>query len=520
MSNPVASEEIEIPEAMSPRLKALARVEDEVGSTGLVRYGSNVDEEFLRALRGNKGVRAIREMRDNDSTIGSSLYVMDALLRQMTWTVQPANHPRGEEVATFVTECMNDMAHTWKDYISEVFSMAWFGFSFFEKVYKYRRGASPDATQRSQYTDGKIGWRKFGIRSQESMDGWEFDPEGGIQGMWQRVEPGFKRVLIPIDKAILFRTTTLKNNPEGRSLLRNAYRSWFFLKRLQELEAIGIERDLVGLPVMQLPPAYFAKDASQEKKAVVSAYQKTISQIRRNENEGVVMPSERDPMTDKPTGFKLSLLTSGGTRSVDASKAIERHEKRIAQTLLTHWLFLGIDGVGANSLSMDMTSVFSAALGAIADIVEETHHRYGTQELVLLNGYPIEACPRIKHGAIEKRNLTAFTKMILDLTTSGIVKPDSKLEDFVRAETGLPEQTEEDLIDDNSDTIVDDIDNNGDAGGDASVEELTQAIKQLADIGDVDLLNQARQAFAAKLGLPPPSPVTLESLAQFRRGNE
>ena len=520
MSEPVDNFELEIPETPSMRIKARG-VEAEIGSTGLVRYGTDVDEEFLRALKGAKGMKAIREMRDNDSTIGSSLYVMDALIRQIAWTVQPADHPKGEEAAAFVRECMEDMSHTWKDYVSEVFSMAWFGFSYFEKIYKYRRGASADPTQRSRFTDGKIGWRKFGIRAQESIDGWLFDAEGGIQGMFQRVEPGFKRVLIPIDNSILFRTTTLKNNPEGRSLLRNAYRSWFFLKRLQELEAIGIERDLVGLPMMELPPAFFDQKASVEKKAVVAAYQKIISQIRRNEHEGVVVPSEMDPVTGKPTGFKLSLLSSGGTRAVDASKAIERHEKRIAQTLLTHWLFLGMDGVGSQSLSMDMTSVFTAALSSIADIVEETHHRHATQELILLNGFPIEACPRIKHGAVEKRNLTSFTKVILDLTTSGVIKPDDKLEDFVRAETGLPEKTIEDvndgdIIGDSHDTV--DENNSDDAS--VSIDQLTNAIRQLAEIGDIDLLNQARAAFAAKLGLPPPAPVTAETIADFRRGNQ
>jgi hypothetical protein len=34
----------------------------------------------------------------------------------------------------------------------------------------------------------------------------------------------------------------------GRSILRNAVRSWWLLKRIQEHEAIGIERDLPGFP--------------------------------------------------------------------------------------------------------------------------------------------------------------------------------------------------------------------------------------------------------------------------------
>lgn len=58
---------------------------------------------------------------------------------------------------------------------------------------------------------------------------------------------------IPMSKAMLFRTESVKDNPEGRSILRNAYRSWYFKRRIQEIEAIGIERDLAGLPVIHAP---------------------------------------------------------------------------------------------------------------------------------------------------------------------------------------------------------------------------------------------------------------------------
>jgi hypothetical protein len=37
---------------------------------------------------------------------------------------------------------------------------------------------------------------------------------------------------------LLFRPHSPKNNPEGRSVIRNAYRAYYFIKRLEELEAI------------------------------------------------------------------------------------------------------------------------------------------------------------------------------------------------------------------------------------------------------------------------------------------
>lgn len=36
-----------------------------------------------------------------------------------------------------------------------------------------------------------------------------------------------------------------EKDPEGKSILRNAYRSWYFKKRIQEIEGIGIEATLL-----------------------------------------------------------------------------------------------------------------------------------------------------------------------------------------------------------------------------------------------------------------------------------
>src|SRR5437016_1603691 len=58
---------------------------------------------------------------------------------------------------------------------------------------------------------------------------------------------------IPIEKSLLFRTTSARGNPEGRSALRGAFTSWYYLKRIREYEAIGIERDLAGMPTFGVP---------------------------------------------------------------------------------------------------------------------------------------------------------------------------------------------------------------------------------------------------------------------------
>ena len=76
---------------------------------------------------------------------------------------------------------------------------------------------------------------------------------GAILGFWQDGGGVKWNPYIPINKALFYRTTTLNNDPSGRSILRNAYKAYTYLNRLQDYEAIAIERELHGIPVGRMP---------------------------------------------------------------------------------------------------------------------------------------------------------------------------------------------------------------------------------------------------------------------------
>ncbi|GHV41326.1 hypothetical protein FACS189490_08000 [Clostridia bacterium] len=75
-------------------------------------------------------------------------------------------------------------------------------------------------------------WRKLPIRSQDNLWEWKYDDHDNLEGLIQCAPPSFQMVFIPIEKAIHFKTKSRKGNPEGRSVLRNAYRSWYFKRRI------------------------------------------------------------------------------------------------------------------------------------------------------------------------------------------------------------------------------------------------------------------------------------------------
>ena len=191
----------------------------EIGRTGVLQFSGYLYEDALRELQQWSGQRIYREMADGDPIVGSVLFAIEQLIRQVEWTVEPADRTASaEDAAQLVDEALGDMAITWQDTLSEILSMLTFGWSYLEQVYKVRGGDDDDPARASKYDDGRIGWSHWGIRAQETLLRWEFDPGGTLLGMWQLPPPDYRLRFIPIGKSLHFRTTSRKGNPEGFAL--------------------------------------------------------------------------------------------------------------------------------------------------------------------------------------------------------------------------------------------------------------------------------------------------------------
>lgn len=420
-------------------------VGNEHGSSGLgYAQGGTVEEELHPLLRGRQAINVYREMSDNDPLVSTSLYAIDMLVRQVPWKVEQGDAT--EQDVEFVESCMNDMSHSWADFISEVLSMLRFGFSFHEIVYKLRKGPQKEGSKvpTSRFDDGKIGWRKMPMRAQETLDRWVFDEDGGLVAFVQKAPPLYKMEEIPMIKGLLFRTTAYKNNPEGRSLLRGAYRPWYYKKRIEEIEGVGIERDLAGFPVFDLPSEWLAASASEDEKAAVARFMDIGKNLRRDKQEFLLMPLMYDDNHNKMIDFRL--MSSGGARSFDTTAIIGRYDQRIAMTMLADFILLGHEKVGSFALSSDKTDLFAVALGTLLDVIQDVLNRFALPRLWELNGFDMAKLPRIVHGDIEDPDLTALGTYLQALASLGMTLfPDMDLEKYLREAAKLPPVSEETL---------------------------------------------------------------------------
>ena len=398
----------------------------EIGRVGQRRYGGIFYEEFLSELRGRKGAEVFTEMSNNDETIGAILFAIEMLVRQASWNVEPGGS---------TASCMDDMQQTWIDTISEILSFLTYGWSFHEIVYKRRMGRTKDNRTSSKYDDGLIGWMKLPIRSQETLYQWEYDDQDNLIGMTQMPPPDFGLITIPMNKAMLFRTRSRKDNPEGRSILRTAYRSWYFKRRIQEIEGIGIERDLAGLPVITTPEGMDIWDKDDEDmNAIRAGLEAMVKNIRRDSTEGLVLPF----------GYTFELTSTGGSRQFDTNSIIARYDTKISQTVLADFIQLGHESVGSFALSSDKTNLFSMAICAFLDIICQTFNSQGIPALIDINGdhfAGVTDYPRLTHGDIEDVDLATMATFIKDMTSIGVIIPDESLEDYVRQLGKLPKRT-------------------------------------------------------------------------------
>jgi len=393
----------------------------EVGKSGLRWSYGQVSEEFLVELQGKRGIAIYREMSDNDPIIGGCLHAIRQILKEIRWSVKSAD-PNAKELdadAQFLETCMRSMTHTWLDFITESMSMFIYGWAIFEQVYRRR-------------DDGKVVWKKLPLRSQSSLERWDINDVGDMIGMWQRAPLEGKTVYIPAKKMIHFRTGQWANNPEGRSILRNCYRPWYFRKNMEEIEGIGVERDVNGLPVMELPEGLKMDDDSAETTAALNWAKKIVTNIRVDEQDGFLQPH----------GWKLSLLSSPGAKQFDTTAIINRYSKEIAISLLAQFVMLGMERTGSYALSKDIMDLFHLSLEGWADSIASTFNQQAVSTLFSLNGVTNRPLPYIVHTQVRKQALKDMSSYVKTLVDADALDVDEEIKSLLKKYGRLTEFSE------------------------------------------------------------------------------
>ena len=376
-------------------------------------------DEFLTALQGIKGIKIYQEMADNDPIVTAILHAIKQVLREVRWSVKSSSSdPNTEdENVAFLKENMRSMDHSWSDFMSDVYSIFTYGWALFEEVYALR--------------NGKIWWKKLAHRSQGSLYAWELGEHKNVVGMWQGIDSRVEKVYIPFSKCLHFVTEHKSGNPEGYSLLRGAYRPYYFKKNLEEIEAIGAEKDLVGMPELTPPEGFSMDDEKAETAAALTWAKNILTNVRRDEQDGLFLPF----------GWNFRLVPSPGQRAFNVNEIIDRKSKEIALTVLAQFIMLGMERTGSYALAKELIDMFYMSLESWADYIATVINRQGVTRLFALNGITNDV-PYIVHTSVRRQDLRDITYFVSNLFDSSKITLSAELTSYLERYGRLHEFSE------------------------------------------------------------------------------
>ena len=381
----------------------------ELGKTGLVEFSGQIQDDFLREMRGKEAYKRYDEMRRNSPIVSALLLANEQSIRKVSWNFTSEDGDEDPRVE-LLEEALANMSLSWNDHIIEALTMLPFGFSAFEIVY--------------ERVNGKILWRKFAPRGQDTVYQWKFDDTQGIEGFYQMSPPTYDTKFLPIEKLLIYKTRVERGNPEGRSILRSAWIPYYYAKHIQQIEAIGVERDLAGMPVITLPEG---ADVSETDNSDLGKAQKIVRNVRNDEQAGITLPE----------GWTFELASTGGSRQFDTDKIIRRYEKNMLLSALAQFLMLGQDGAGSFALSKDQTDFFTMSVNSVADIISETFTKYAIPRLLKLNGYDAVGV-KLEHTPAGDTDVMSVADILQKV--GGMITWSGEDELWLRQLIGLPER--------------------------------------------------------------------------------
>lgn len=396
------------------------------GGVGFEHFSNAIPE-----LSGRDLLRDMYLMAETDETVGAMFYCIASTMRQIKWDYVPqidgVDMPEDVEAqkwSALATTMLKDMSRPFDDHVEDSLSMLWAGFAPIEMVMKQRDG------ENSRYNDGYYGIKQLNLIDQTTVWDWIYEDNEPVamKQMGFGVPAGSANGIVPLVKTLLYRTSTQYNNPRGRPLLKNAWRVWRLKRKIQDSEAIGIERELVGLPIFEMPmediEAQFETDAdgnltddAKRAAALVTAATRATQDLRLNRSGGVVHPSniwgeDVDGAGGAEKKYNFRILTTAGQRSIDSRTAARDYDHAIARVAMMQFLTLGQRSGGSYSLSDDQSSMAVAAIMALADKITAEWNARCVSLIWTVNMFPDKYRPRLKHSEVNKNGIVQLGQFL------------------------------------------------------------------------------------------------------------
>ena len=385
-----------------------------LGVTGTqIQMGIIHGEEFNPELSGKAGIRTWETMRRVEPQINSTLLMMELPIRSAEWKIAPGtSSPEDVEIASFVETCLfHTLRRPWDDVLRHALLHLTYGFMLFEQTFRNENG-------RTVLND-------LAPRLPRTVHRWWTDPKTndltGIQ-QWVWKNNTYEFIDIPTDVLIHLAHRQEGQNYEGISVLRTAYKPYWYKQNLERIQSVGFERQHVGIPKIIMPEGFTKNDLEMAEK------------IGRN------MRSHETAFITVPPTWDVDWLkaSSGEKKGGSIQDTLYYLDRQIQQNVLAQFMSLGTTDVGSYALSNDQSRVFLMSLQATARYIANTINKNTVTRLVNYNYQNVAIYPELIIQKIHAYNFMDLTTAIANLVGSGVLPVTLEMEDFLYDILGIP----------------------------------------------------------------------------------
>lgn len=408
--------------------KAPKIVSVDYGSVGTSLFSGIINVEFNSDLDGQNGIAVFDQMRKGDATVGAVLEAIKSPLGSAKHFIQEADKSlKAKKIADFVREALFERMD-YDEFFEESQTNYDFGFSIFEKIFTID-------------SKGMVWWKRFAPRVQTSIYEWKMrsNPQwvnGRPSGITQQLPGNTDDVAgdkptqpeIPWEKLVYFVNKKEGNNFAGVSVLRNAYKHWFYKDILYKIQGISAERFGVGIP--------YATHKGGLSKEATNNLEELLGNMRSNEQ---AYARVEDTIT-------LDILMPKGDPKASSIKdAIDHHDRKIYDSILAGFLNLTTGDGGSNALSKDQSSFFMRSLRKRADNYKAKMAAH-IKELVNYNFTDADGLyPTLEIENIGEISLDEQINAIGTAKDKGLITITTADEVMVREILGMPSMTADEV---------------------------------------------------------------------------
>lgn len=305
--------------------------------------------------------------------------------------------------------------------------------------------------------DKTIGLASVQNRPQVTIEKWDLDRSGELQGVIQRIPLDGTEEYLPRWKTIYVVDDELADgDPQGVGLFRHSAQKVQQLMRLEQLEIIGFETDLRGIPVTRAPleeiQAHLtAGTLTPEQAAAMLA---PLDQFMRGHTKNKALAVRLDSAVHRgldangaPSSvpkWDVSLLTGDSQGHEAIRVAVEGKQREIARVAFAEGFLLGGDGGSNRALGEEKSRFLSDFANAVLTDIANALNMDLVRPLWDLNGYPKELRPTLRFEAVSVEDVVRVAEMLDKMGKAGAkLHPKDPVINTVRVRARLPKVPDE-----------------------------------------------------------------------------